>query len=122
MLQEVISLSANVYIFMNAVDECPKLEGERGRLLETLHEMHAWNFDSLHILSTSRKDGDIVDSLRYYFNSSIAFQTVAVEGSRLTDDIENFLTHPLQRPQFRRWNSKLKKDIGDSLALRSDGM
>ncbi|KAF8493810.1 hypothetical protein JB92DRAFT_3100091 [Gautieria morchelliformis] len=59
-LKSMISTFENVYIILDALDECP----DRHRFLGLIKEIHGWNFDTLHLLATSRDEKDIEKTLR----------------------------------------------------------
>jgi hypothetical protein len=63
MLNAAIDGFDDVYVFLDALDECPKSgkqqEHELDNLMGRLHEMCSWNKEGLHILTPSRKERDI---------------------------------------------------------------
>jgi len=59
MLKDVVVGFEHVYLITDALDECPKLSGERGKLLDTLREIYGWKMGCMHILATSRREVDI---------------------------------------------------------------
>jgi hypothetical protein len=58
----------NVYIVFDALDECL----ERVGLLAMLREMHAWGHSTLNMLTTSRKERDIEETLRALVSHEVA--------------------------------------------------
>jgi hypothetical protein len=59
MLKVMVVGFEHVYMTMDALDECPKTDGERDKLLDIIHEIHGWEMDYIHILVTSRREVDI---------------------------------------------------------------
>jgi hypothetical protein len=121
-LKEAVTLSGDVFVFLDALDECPKSDGEREKLLDTLHVINSWNMDSLHILATSRRESDIEESFRIHFRTSDTFQAIRVQGVQVENDIRKFIRHILQHPSHHRWSVKLKKEVEANLASQADGM
>ncbi|KAF8496923.1 hypothetical protein JB92DRAFT_2671092, partial [Gautieria morchelliformis] len=90
-LKSVIGHFRAVYIVFDALDECP----ERSRFLKVVKEMHAWRVDGLHLLATSRREGDIERVLKglvsheVSMNESLVDRDIQVHISRtLIEDIE----------------------------------
>ncbi|KAF8490589.1 hypothetical protein JB92DRAFT_2819701, partial [Gautieria morchelliformis] len=90
-LKSVIGHFRAVYIVFDALDECP----ERSRFLKVVNEIHAWRVDGLHLLATSRKEGDIDRVLKglvtheVSMNESLVDPDIKVHISRtLLEDIE----------------------------------
>lgn len=54
----------NVYLVLDAIDECPQDASERELLLELIIRTQGWGLDNLHVLLTSRKKQDIDDALK----------------------------------------------------------
>ncbi|KAF8490584.1 hypothetical protein JB92DRAFT_2675852, partial [Gautieria morchelliformis] len=80
-----------VYIVFDALDECP----ERSTFLKVVKEIHAWRVDGLHLLATSRREGDIERVLKglvsheVSMNESLIDPDIKVHISRtLLEDIE----------------------------------
>jgi hypothetical protein len=68
-LRATITDFENVYLIIDALDECPEVNEERQTLLACLLRMYRWGETSLHLLLTSRKEKDIDDELRLLFVS-----------------------------------------------------
>ncbi len=58
MLSSVIEGFEHVYLFIDALDECPRIDstmgGERSDLMEKIYDISSWNKQCLHILTTSK--------------------------------------------------------------------
>ena len=59
MLKQMIDNTGSVYMVLDSLDECEEMDS----LLEGLGDGRRWNQTNLHILTTSRPDPDIEDSL-----------------------------------------------------------
>lgn len=62
MLEAVIKGFEHTYLIIDAEDECPRYEGERDLLLNTIKRTHEWDMDCVHIPLTSRKRITYVNS------------------------------------------------------------
>ncbi|TVY18948.1 hypothetical protein LARI1_G002429 [Lachnellula arida] len=122
MLREVISGFDNVYIVLDALDECPKVEDKRHKLLSLLHDVCDWNLSSLHILVTSRREPDIIESFTSCTDALDNFTSIIAAGPQIEDDIKKYLRRQLQSSLFKNWKKSLKRDVELALASKADGM
>jgi ankyrin repeat domain-containing protein 50 len=124
MLNSVIDGFEHVYIFLDALDECPKSgkERERDELLERLHEICSWKKDCLHVLTTSRKERDIEDSLLDLSSKHENFKIITVQGAHVEQDIKKYIRNKLDARQFKGWKAELKVEVEIKLASQADGM
>jgi hypothetical protein len=125
MLQEVIEDFEDIFLVVDAVDECPKFDGERARFFETLQEMLSWKSTQLHVFMTSRPEVDIQLEMEAISRSGNleSFETIRAQGDECHQDIEKYLDRRLQNKSTPRWwNSDLKKRIRTELSTRADGM
>lgn len=126
MLNSVLDGFENGYILVDALDECPKLGGdqerERAELLERIHEICSWNKACLHILTTSRKEKDIEESLTDLSKNINNFQLVTVHGLHVKQDINKYLQLKLTASQFKTWGPELKREVQEKLVTQADGM
>ena len=126
MLNSVLDGFENVYILLDALDECPKRGTnqnlERDELLERIHEICSWNNPCLHILTTSRKEKDIEESLTDLSNNISNFQVVDVHGRHVEHDIRTYIESKLAAHHFKTWQPALKVEVQEKLATQADGM
>lgn len=122
MLKAVVTDFQDVYIFIDALDECPKAEGERETLLETITKIHDWGLASLHLFVTSRNEADIKESLDVIPTDIGYFKPIGVQGSHVKHDIELFLEQKFKERAFRNWKTDLKQEVKKKLASRANGM
>jgi hypothetical protein len=114
-LQAVMDGFQDVYIVMDALDECPKAGSQRETLLDVLREIHSWQLPCLHLLTTSRREVDIQESLNYS-------KDISIQGSQVEQDIVKYVEHCLEHHKFSSWKPSLKEDVKEALAKRADGM
>ncbi|TVY40551.1 hypothetical protein LOCC1_G004799 [Lachnellula occidentalis] len=122
MLKEVMAGFDNVYIVLDALDECPKVEEKRHKLLDLLHDVCDWNLSSLHILVTSRRESGIVDSFTSFADELNNFTSIIAAGPQVEDDIKKYLQHQLQSSLFKNWTKPLTSDVEIALASKANGM
>jgi hypothetical protein len=127
LLKETLTGLDDVFICLDAMDECPKSSGERKRLLDAIHEICSWGLESLHILATSRREVDIEESFDT-LSKDLATQdpreylAVAVQGPQVKRDIEKFIQHRVQDRVFNSWTMKLRNEVEAMLASQAEGM
>ncbi|KAF8850333.1 hypothetical protein BDZ45DRAFT_679851 [Acephala macrosclerotiorum] len=123
MLKSVVDGFENIYLIVDALDECQKAENQREIFLGLLGEIVAsWQLQSLHLLVTSRRELDIQESFSSFPDLPCTFANLSVEGRRVERDIMKFLEHRLQHQTFRAWKPSLKESVKQDLAKKADGM
>jgi hypothetical protein len=122
MLQAVLKGFDSVYLIIDALDECPKSNGERAKLLDTIDEIFSWRVDQLHIFVTSRREIDIQDAFDEMPEENGCRQVIEVQGDKCQEDIEKFLEQRLEEREFARWTPELKKEVKLMLGAWADGM
>lgn len=96
-LRVIIGLFENMYIAIDALDEC----SDQDALLAKLAEIAGWKIGTLHILTTSRKQRRIEDSLRQHATK------LELDSKVVDSDIETHLRVRLREdPGLRRWTSE----------------
>jgi hypothetical protein len=126
-LEETLQASTqdfrSVYLVIDALDECPRANGERDKLLKCLKKVHKWTLTNLHVLYTSRPEPDIEAELATLFSgpatSIIDLQKRREEVNR---DIGTYIDQKIASPDFRYWPLETKNDIKAALTDKADGM
>ena len=115
-LRRLVERFNNVYIMLDALDECP-LKGRRKYVLDALETMRNWGVQSLHLFVTSRNESDIRESLDHP-----RVQEVNVHNNAMDRDINDFVASRLDKDRrllkLRPYREKVQK----SLAARAKGM
>jgi hypothetical protein len=88
-LRRLIGRFHRTYIFLDALDECPRTEGREG-VLESLEEMRKWDVPNIHLLITSRDESDIRQSL-----DDLAHHQIEMRNTGIDSDIANFVSRRL---------------------------
>jgi hypothetical protein len=122
LLKSVVDGFENVYIIVDAVDECPKSDGERAKLLGIIQQTFDWRFAQLHLLVSSRTDVDIKNALDDIPQGRGSLQVVNAQGKQCIEDIEKFLANRLEDSKFSRWSPNLRQEVKIRLGSQADGM
>ncbi|KAL6823215.1 ankyrin repeat-containing domain protein [Trichoderma camerunense] len=112
-----------VYIIIDALDECPTLNGERKRLLNSLRDILNAAPDSLHMLCTSRKENDIDKAIRPLLCDPWGAEIdLSVQRKVLDDDIGKYIDSILADAEYDTWPTDIKKESRNALIDKADGM
>jgi hypothetical protein len=117
-IRDLITKS-QTYIIVDALDECPNTEDERAELCNILKTMHSWNCERLHILVTSRKEADLMESLQ----PIVTQEPIGIQGSVVDADIRKFVRTQLQvNSRFSKLSGELRAEIEQTLVKNSGRM
>jgi ankyrin repeat domain-containing protein 50 len=117
-LSRIIKDLEDVFIVVDALDECPK-NGDRGELLEIITEIRAWSSSNMHLLVTSRLEPDIRETLTPLLTS----QAISIQGAQVESDIKVHVVSQLAiDPRLKRWSSDIKTEIEKTLTAGANGM
>ncbi|KAL5085108.1 hypothetical protein Trisim1_010896 [Trichoderma cf. simile WF8] len=112
-----------VYIITDALDECPTLNGERKRLLNSLCDILNAAPDSLHMLCTSRKENDIDKAIRPLLCDPWGAEIdLSVQRKVLDDDIGKYIDSILADTEYDTWPTDIKEESRHALIDKADGM
>lgn len=112
MLDGVLSsLPGDVYIILDALDECPQKPNhhERESLLSLLVSIAERYKENIHILTTSRPEQDISQTMK-------SFPSINLE-QRLAKDVETFVRAQLDGGSLRELDADTKVLVIDTLLL-----
>ncbi|KZP09386.1 hypothetical protein FIBSPDRAFT_938507, partial [Athelia psychrophila] len=110
-LQLVIGEFQNVYIVVDALDECT----DRGKLLEWTRSILCSGSGKLHILFSSRKERDIEDCLA----PLDCLGHIQFSSRSSNPDILKYLERRIS--EIPKWDPKIRKIVKDALLGGSDG-
>ncbi|KAI8210061.1 putative ankyrin repeat protein [Colletotrichum sp. SAR 10_76] len=112
-----------VFIVVDALDECPTLQGERPKLLACLRRIIATMPDNLHIFCTSRAERDIYATIDKVL-SLPAKVAIDLTQNRvgLNDDLRQYTESVLATETYDSWPEELKIDAKELLLEQADGM
>lgn len=112
-----------VFIVIDALDECPDLNGERKALLDSLGYIIAFLPDNVHLFCTSRAEPDIVTRMSTILcppSKAAIDLTESREG--LSDDIDKYLYSTFSSTDYDWWPDDLRAEARSSLIQKADGM
>lgn len=109
----------NVYLVLDAIDECPQDASEREILLGLIRRIQEWSLDNLHVLLTSRKEQGIDDALQPLFKIP-TFNRIDLERRReeVDRDIGAFIDQAIS---LKSWPPKIKQEVKRVLLKGADG-
>lgn len=117
-LRQMIQEFDETFVILDALDECK----ERQNLLEDIDEIIAWKIGKLHILATSRRENDIIESLEPLLSDK---NIICIQSELVTDDIRTYIHERLRTDRrLRRWQKKpeVQREIETTLMGKSHGM
>ena len=110
----MVKIFKSTYILLDALDECT----DRKDLLEFMEAIKDWNIDSLHLLTTSRKENDITKSLESLVTCQLCIQSALVDA-----DIRIYVLDKLSNdPGLKKWSIDVQKEIENALTKGANGM
>ena len=125
-LKDMLALPGQspIYIILDALDECPNTSGlpsARKQVLDFLKDLVDLSLTSLHLCLTSRPEIDIRLVLE-----PLAFHVVSLhDQSGQQKDIEDYIKSVVyadSNTAMKRWRSKDKELVIETLTERADGM
>lgn len=123
MLVTSTSSFSNVYVVIDALDECPLLNDQRENLLKSLGRILENASNNLHIFLTSRKEQDIDKKLRpFLFPPSRIEIDLLAHQETLNRDIRHYIDQKLATGDFDSWPESVKEEVKQSLVEKADCM
>lgn len=115
---------STAYIIIDALDECPPVEGERRKLLSRLRQIMAAAPANLHMFCTSRKEADIDSAMGTLLSPPLQIATIdlTVRRNVLDHDIGLFIDLTLSSYEYRSWTESIRAEARKSLVENADGM
>lgn len=112
MLIESASGLTNIYLVIDALDECPLLNEQRRKLLKSLKK--------LHIFLTSRREPDIDDKLRPILSSLDKNEIDLLARKQIINrDIDRFIDSQLADTS---WPENVKNEAKETIKEKADCM
>ncbi|KAK3361270.1 ankyrin repeat-containing domain protein [Lasiosphaeria ovina] len=114
LLMAEISRTERTFVFVDALDECPK--EERPAFLETFFQNSLP--DNLSLWITSRREPDIEAVLK-----PSATHTVCIQNSSIDADVRIHVNNSIARdPRLSKWKPAVQNDIANAIVGGSHGM
>jgi hypothetical protein len=123
-LKQMVELSGQptLYIIIDALDECPKtadIPSPRDEVLDLVEDLITSRLANLRICVTSRPEADIAPVL-----DPLIFRSVSIHDERgQIQDIADYVKFVINTDrEMRRWKSRDKELVIDTLTEKADGM
>ncbi|KAH0435666.1 hypothetical protein CcaCcLH18_04775 [Colletotrichum camelliae] len=114
---------SDVFIVVDALDECPMLNGERGKLLASITRIAAAMPENLHLFCTSRAEPDISTAInKLLYSLSGTEINLLKDTAGLDSDMSTYINSVLESDDYRSWPAELKDDARRLLIEKADGM
>jgi hypothetical protein len=111
----------DIYIVLDALDECPKLdvEDQRAELLDAIDTVQSIAHSNIHLLVTSRKEIGIQVCL----TPRLTVPALSIQDAGVTADIRTYIRSQLASdPKLNSWSEDVKRDIERALSEGAGGM
>jgi hypothetical protein len=113
-LRQLLSGFEMTYVLIDALDECLHM----GKVLKFIKTLHGWNKRECHLLVTSRKEQQIVESM-------VSAKPIEINMSQMPVDVDiekyiEFVLH--SSPELERWGLDKKDLIRNVLLESANGM
>jgi hypothetical protein len=115
---QVMQQFTHVYIVLDALDECT----QREELMDMLETVAGWQLGNVHLLMTSRKEGDIESSLKTYVQEE---DTICLQRDVVDKDIQLYVRQRLSDDKtLTKWNkdAAVRQEIETALMRGACGM
>lgn len=115
-LRGAISRISQVFIFLDALDECP-IDSTRSEVLSVIRTIRNWSLSGLHLLVTSRAVPEIRHEL-----SDVSGKSIEMKNDGIDQDIDNYISRRLERDsQLSRWGIRCNR-IKEYLVQHAGGV
>lgn len=116
---------SNVYVVIDALDECPEIGDRRKELMKTIRRILDAAANNLHIFCTSRKEQDIDANLRDYLSvpgrAELDLSSYTCRNEMNTD-MAAYIETTLTGAEYRSWPESTKVTVKEKLLEKADGM
>jgi hypothetical protein len=118
-LHATLTVAGEVFLVIDALDECPLQNDERPLLLSTLSQVVGWRIPSLRLLATSREEDDI----KRYIKGLLTLDPISIQSDVISSDIRSHVQTELDAAFFNRdWPSDLRSEVEEVLVVGAKGV
>lgn len=120
--QHMSQQAGELWIVLDALDECPNKQQQRQELLGWIHDFHTGS-SNVHILVTSRPEPDIKFAIEEKWLCAI--DVVTLESDLVQQDISSYVHWEVKEgSRLVRWHGRddIQKNIKDVLVEKAHGM
>jgi hypothetical protein len=110
-----------IYIVVDALDECPNSSGyptPRGEVLKIMQELVAFRLPHVHFCIASRSEVDIRDALETLAVHSMSLQEQAGQNQDISEYIKSVV---YSDPKMQRWREEDKQLVTETLTQKVGG-
>lgn len=109
----------NTFLIIDALDECPNQNAERSDLCNVLRVIKEWAASNFHVLVTSRRAVDLVESL----DPLCTIGSISIQGPEVQSDIRRFIRSELSKnKRLSTWPADIRNEIEHTLVQGANGM
>lgn len=116
---------AATFIIIDALDECPSLNGEREKLMTSFCRIISAMANNVHVLCTSRAEADIVAAMSSFSCATSSTRTkldLNEQRRRIDRDIGLYIESTFASPAYSSWPLEIKEEAKRSLTEKAEGM
>ncbi|KAF3065738.1 putative ankyrin repeat protein [Trichoderma lentiforme] len=126
-LEAVLIASAsefsNLYVVIDALDECPLLNDQRGKLLKSLRRILSIAPNNFHFFFTSRRETDIDDKIRPILSLKNKDEIDLLARQQIINrDINHYIDSQLNGVEYKSWPESVKEETRELLVKKADCM
>lgn len=108
----------NIYIVIDALDECPTANMEQEQVLDAIQEFRNWQDKEFHILVTSRQEPRVKDALGPIMTTA----PISIQKAQTKEDIDSFIGSALAKIAGTWWPEDLISEVQATLSTGANGM
>ena len=115
LLEDLLNGFKQAYIVIDALDECDKYDQLCKKVVEVIH---GWQLSQFHLLVTSRRNQDILDTLKTRVTTEIY-----LGADLLGNDIRTYILATIEEDIVSRmWTHKVQENVKKALTEGANGM
>ncbi len=121
-LDEMIRQIGEVWIVLDALDECPSKDRRREALLEWVYNAYT-RHQNIHLLATSRPEDDIYSAITRW--ATTTDNIIPLQKESVQTDISSYIQWEVRsRKGLQRWEGyqKVQQEIESTLTEKAHGM
>jgi hypothetical protein len=104
-----------IYIFVDALDECPTRREQVLRIMQELVDLH---LPHVHFCITSRHEVNIRDTLEALANHNVSLHEQAGQNQDISDYIKSVVSSD---PKIQRWREEDRQLVTETLTQKTGG-
>ena len=113
-LMELLKGFTQAYIIIDALDECVAYY----QLFETIRIIHGWEISHFHLLVSSRREQNILETIQECSHVEVCLST-----DKQKEDITAYVHFSVAKEhKLKRWGSDVQQQLMEALISGADGM